>query len=97
MKIEGLLPLGSVVRLAAGEHRIMITGYGQRLQGQEEVNDYVGCLWPEGHQSPDKNYVFNAGAIEDVLFLGFQTDGQKMFVAKMETALADYRKKKSAD
>jgi len=32
-----------------------------------------------------------------VLFLGFQTDGQKMFVAKMETALADYRKQKSAD
>lgn len=91
MKIEGLLPLGSVIRLASGEHRIMITGYGQRLQGQDEVCDYVGCLWPEGHQSPDKCYVFNADGIADVCFLGYQTDGQKVFIAKMEAALADYR------
>lgn len=93
MKIEGLLPIGSVVRLASGEHRLMITGYAQRLQGKDEVCDYVGCLWPEGHQAPDKSYVFNGKNIEDVLFLGYQTDGQKVFIAKMETALEAYRSK----
>lgn len=93
MKIEGLLPIGSVVRLASGTHRLMITGYAQRLQDSDEACDYVGCLWPEGHQGPDKSYVFNGVAIEDVYFLGYQTDGQKVYASKIETALANYRQK----
>lgn len=91
MKIEGLLPIGSVVRLASGEHRLMITGYAQRLLDQDAVCDYVACLWPEGHQAPDKSYVFNGAQIEDIEFLGYQTDGQRVLVAKIETALAAYR------
>lgn len=93
MKIQGLLPIGSVVLLEGGEHRLMITGYGQRLQGGDEVCDYVGCLWPEGHMRPDQNYIFNGDKITDVFFLGYQTDGQKVHAAKLEAALADYRSK----
>lgn len=93
MKIEGLLPIGSVIRLESGEHRLMITGYGQRIQGRDEVCDYVGCLWPEGHEAPDRCYVFNREDIADVYFLGYQTDGQKVLVSKVETALAAYRQK----
>lgn len=91
MKIQGLLPIGSVVMLEGGEHRLMITGYGQRLQNGNEVCDYVGCLWPEGHLKPDQNYIFNSENIADIFFLGYQTDGQKVYVTKIESALADYR------
>ena len=93
MKIDGLLPIGSVVRLASGTHRLMITGYAQRLQDSNEACDYVACLWPEGHQGPDKSIVFNGVAIEDVYFLGYQTDGQKVYASRIETALAAYREK----
>lgn len=95
MKFEGLLPIGSVVRLDLGEHRLMITGYAQRLEGKDEVCDYVACLWPEGHQAPDANYVFNRDKIVEVLFLGCQNDGQQALAEKLDAALADYRSKNS--
>lgn len=91
MKIQGLLPIGSVVMLEGGEHRLMITGYGHHLPDSDEVSDYVGCPWPEGILRADQNYLFNGDTIAEVFFLGYQTDGQKVLVAKMEAALADYR------
>ncbi len=96
MKIQGLLPIGSVVMLQGGEHRLMVTGYAQKLQNTEKVTDYVGVLWPEGFMRPDQNYLFNSDNIEDVHFLGYQTDGQKVFIARMEAALNDYRQKDGA-
>lgn len=92
MKIEGFLPIGSVVLLKEGEHRLMITGYAQKLADKDEVYDYVGCLWPEGFMRADQNVVFNHDMIDTVFFLGLQTDGQMIFMQKMQTALDAYRK-----
>ncbi len=94
MFFQGILPVGSVVMLNGGNHRLMVTGYAQKLQDSDELYDYVGCLWPEGHTSPDKNYVFNQDAIDTVYFLGYQTDGQQVFAAKLSAALAEHRAKK---
>ena len=60
MRIEGLLPVGSVVLLQQGKHRVMIIGYCQKLISQpEQVYDYVGCLFPEGYINAEQNYLFN--------------------------------------
>lgn len=93
MKIEGLLPVGSVVMLQQGNHRVMIIGYCQKLLSQpEKIYDYVGCLFPEGFISAEKNYLFNREQIETVYHVGYQTDGQFAFADKMEAAIDRLRK-----
>ena len=93
MKIEGLLPVGSVVMLQKGNHRVMIIGYCQKLLSQpDKIYDYVGCLFPEGFISAEKNYLFNREQIETVYHVGYQTDGQFAFAEKMEEAIDRLRK-----
>jgi len=92
MKIEGLLPVGSVVLLQGGSHRVMIIGYCQKLLSEpNRVFDYVGCLFPEGFISAEKNYLFNREQIDKVYHVGYQTDGQFALVEKMETAIKNLR------
>ena len=92
MKIEGLLPVGSIILLKEGNHRLMIIGYCQKLLSQpEKVYDYVGCLFPEGFISADRNYLFNRDQIDKIYHVGYQTDGQFSFVEKMEEAIAGLR------
>lgn len=93
MEFQGIMPVGSVVMLKGGDHRVMITGYAQKLQGEETVYDYVGCLWPEGYTAPDRNYVFNQDEIDTIFFIGYQTDGQQVFLTKLTDALAEYRER----
>ncbi|MGN0996885.1 MAG: DUF4176 domain-containing protein [Candidatus Ventricola sp.] len=98
MKIDGLLPVGSVVMLRQGQHRVMIIGYCQKLLSQpNKIYDYVGCLFPEGFISADKNYLFNREQIETVYHLGYQSEGQIAFVEKMEQALTRLRTPESED
>ena len=92
MKIEGLLPIGSVVLLREGKHRLMIIGYCQKLLSQpEKVYDYVACLFPEGYINAEKNYLFNREQIDKVYHVGCQTDGQFAFIEKMEDAIIRFR------
>lgn len=92
MKIEGLLPVGSVVLLKDGAHKVMIIGYCQRLVNkQEQVYDYVACLFPEGFISAEKNYLFNREQVDKVYHVGYQTDGQFAFAEKMEDAIVKFR------
>lgn len=92
MKIEGLLPVGSVVLLRGGEHRLMIIGYCQKLLSRpDEIYDYVGCLFPEGFIGAEKNYLFNREQIDKVYHVGYQTEGQFAFADKMEKAIATLR------
>ncbi len=94
MKLEGLLPVGSVVMLKGGTHRTMIIGYCQRLVNEPDtVFDYVGCLFPEGYLSADKNFLFNRDQVETIYHVGYQTDGQMAFVDKMEKALESFNSK----
>lgn len=92
MKLEGLLPIGSVVMLTGGTHRVMIIGYCQRLLNEpQQLFDYVGCLFPEGFLGAEKNYLFNRDQIDRVYHVGYTTDGQMAFADKMEDALARLR------
>lgn len=92
MKIEGLIPIGSVVLLKGGNHRLMIMGYAQKMADREDtVFDYVGCLYPEGFMGPDQNYLFNRDQIEKIYNVGYQTDGQMAFIDKIEQGLANFR------
>ena len=56
---EKLLPIGIVVKLKNGQKRLMITGFLQMEQdenGQKNIWDYSGCLYPEGMLTSEANY-----------------------------------------
>ncbi len=89
MKVDGLLPVGSIVLLEGGNHRIMIMGYCQQLMSDTtHIFDYVGCLFPEGYIGADQNFLFDRDQIAKVYHVGYQTDGQFAFVEKMEETIA---------
>ncbi|MBE5801775.1 MAG: DUF4176 domain-containing protein [Clostridiales bacterium] len=92
MKIEGLLPVGSVVMLKEGTHRVMIIGYCQRLVNEpEKLYDYVGCLFPEGFLNAERNFLFNREQIDQVFHFGYQSEGQMAYVEKIENAILKLR------
>lgn len=91
MVVQGILPVGSVVMLREGEHRVMVTGYAQRLIDGDKLYDYVGCLWPEGFTAADQNILFDQDNVQTVYFLGYQTDGQQLLAAKIENAIQEFR------
>lgn len=98
MKIEGLLPVGSVVLLKGGQHRAMIIGYCQRrVDHPGEIYDYVACLYPEGYIGAQQNYLFNRDQIDKVYHVGYQTEGQFAFEEKIEAAITGLRNPEKAD
>lgn len=76
---KNLLPIGSVVSLIGGEKRLMVCGRIVCKGGEEQIYDYVGCLYPEGLMDSSEMYFFNRDAIEDYYFIGFQDKEELRF------------------
>ncbi len=69
---KNLLPIGSVVRLDAGERNVMICGRIVVPEGTDKIYDYAGCVYPEGISSNEDMVFFNRNNIEMLYFVGFQ-------------------------
>lgn len=92
--LEGLLPVGSVVRLRGGEKLVMIAGFYQATKIPDSpVFDYAGLPYPVGYLDADQMLLFDQGQIEEVFFTGFLNDEGKEFMARIEK-LADEVKKR---
>lgn len=76
---KDLLPVGSIVRLIGGERRLMVCGRVICKANEENIYDYVGCLYPQGVVSSSNLYFFNRDAIEDIYFIGFQDKEEMEF------------------
>lgn len=74
-----LLPNGSIILLKGETKRLMTYGRKQKLQGSDQVYDYLGCLYPEGYIDPALSYVFNHDDIETVVFQGFMDEEEARF------------------
>ena len=61
--VKDLLPIGSVVLLTGAKKRLMIYGVNQKPE-PGDINDYLGCIYPEGNISAEYTYLFNKDAIE---------------------------------
>ena len=86
-KFKKYLPLGSVVLMNGGKKRVMVTGYVVKSpQAEGKIFDYVGCLWPEGVISSDKNLMFNHKDIAQVFAIGYVDEEQKKFMGVLNTA-----------
>ncbi len=92
MKMTGLLPIGSIVRLKEGTMNIMITGYAQRKINQPgSFFDYAACPHPHGVTSADKTILFNQEDLDSVLSIGYIDDESLKFMENAETAIRQLR------
>lgn len=84
MKINELLPIGSVVLLQKAEKRLMIVGIKQiDAEGKGKEYDYLGVLYPEGHMGEDFQYLFNHEDIDEVIFKGYEDYERESFIKKL--------------
>lgn len=83
---SGLLPIGTVVLLKDSTKRIMIIGelQKQKIDDQEKIWDYAGCLYPEGYMGPDKTFLFNSDQIDRIYAIGYQDEEQFEFKVKID-------------
>ena len=75
------LPIGTVVMLVGGSKKVMITGYRSKNADADKVFDYNGCVFPEGLME-NIYCLFDASQIEDVLYMGLESDEQKDYTYK---------------
>lgn len=74
-----LLPIGSIVILKNGFKKLMIIGR-KILQGKnEELYDYLGCLYPEGDIGEQYKFIFNHEDIDKLLFKGYEDEEEMAF------------------
>lgn len=86
-KFKKYLPLGSVVLMKDAKKRVMITGYAIKTpESGEKIWDYMGCLYPEGMISADKNLVFDHKDIYKIFAIGYSDDEQKSFMRLLDKA-----------
>ncbi|HIS38952.1 MAG TPA: DUF4176 domain-containing protein [Candidatus Onthousia faecavium] len=89
MNYEKYLPIGTVVLLKGGKKRVMITGFCcTDKNNNDKVYDYVGCLYPEGVITSDKNLLFDHSQIDQVYHLGLVDDEEQKFKKSLQELMA---------
>ncbi|HLR54932.1 MAG TPA: DUF4176 domain-containing protein [Pseudogracilibacillus sp.] len=71
-----LVPIGTVVIVDFVEQAVMIYGRKQQQEDKNEIWDYVACPYPQGHLSDETNIFFNHDQIQQIIFKGFETEGE---------------------
>lgn len=72
------LPIGTVCTIKGNTNKIMIIGFlSINYNGNLNVYDYKGCIYPKGLFDTDGIISFNHNDIESVEFTGYQTDLHK--------------------
>lgn len=83
MEIKDLLPIGSVVRLKDGRHKLMIYGIKQTESEQGREFDYISVLYPEGCINELGQYLFNHSDIDEVFFRGYEDEERQAFIQNL--------------
>lgn len=89
--IEKFLPIGSVVILKNATKKIMVTGFCP-VDGDNQLYDYSGCMYPDGIMSNDETLLFNHDQIDIIYFLGFRGEEEKVFQEKLKEILEEAKK-----
>ncbi|WP_443771065.1 DUF4176 domain-containing protein [Anaerostipes sp.] len=88
IRVNELLPIGSIVLLKDGEKRLMINGIMQSdASGNGESYDYLGILYPEGHIGDEFQYLFNQEDIEQVIFRGYEDEEREEFLKRIASVI----------
>ena len=88
---EKYLPLGTVVMLKNGKKKVMINGFlGVAQEKGNRIFDYIGCLYPEGIISSDKNLLFDHEQIETIYSVGYSDNDDIVFRNKISEMRNNY-------
>ena len=88
--LDYLLPIGSVVTLEEGKHKLMIFGVKQTHSETGKLYDYAGVLYPEGNVGTEYQMLFNHDKIKSVEFRGYENEERERFIKKIpEVILLD--------
>lgn len=68
------LPIGTVIKLKDVDKPLIIIGYGGKIEEKNIKYDYIAYPYPNGFISVDKNFVFNADEIGEILFEGYKDE-----------------------
>lgn len=76
-----MLPLGSIVRLRNGEHKLMIVCRLPLYNNNGTIGyfDYSACLYPMG-QTDQQMYFFNEEDIEKTYFTGYVDADEEQYI-----------------
>ena len=85
MRVNNLLPIGSIVLLKDSNKRLMIYGMFQQEENNDTVYDYIGVPYPEGFLNIQKCYLFNEELIDEVLYIGYIDSEFQVFKNKLAT------------
>ena len=91
-----LLPLGSVVRVENTKFEIVIIGYTTKNTEDNKTYDYVGVIDPLGYNQ-EEILLFDDDKIEDVVFMGYQTDIYINYREKLYKITKDIKNNKNVD
>lgn len=89
MKIENLLPIGSVVRLTDAKKKVVIMGImpvKHMPDGEDIIYDYLGVPYPEGYMTQETGLLFNHDKIER-LFLKVMPMKKENYLCKLYSRL----------
>lgn len=81
VKIEDLLPIGSVVKIKNQDKRVMIFGVLQSEDGST-IYDYIGVPYPEGNSG--ESILFNCEEIEQTVFTGYVDEERDVFLNELQ-------------
>ncbi len=80
MNDKKFLPIGTIVMLAGGKKRVMITGFLVTSEDSpNKIYDYVGTLYPEGYLAANKNLLFDHSQINEIFHKGLEDEEEIKF------------------
>lgn len=84
MRIDELLPIGSIIWLKEAQKALMIFGVKQSNMDTGEEYDYIGVLYPEGNMGTESQFLFQHEDIERVVFRGFEDEQRTEFIENLK-------------
>ena len=81
--LDYLLPIGSVVTLEEGKHKLMIFGVKQTHSETGKLYDYAGVLYPEGNVGTEYQM------LKSIEFRGYENEERERFIKKLGEILEE--------
>ena len=95
MKIDNILPIGTVVKLKDINTKIIICGYCSESENESKyVWDYSGFGFPLGYTNPNMIVSFDSDQIETIITYGFQDEEQLNYMEEFKEVIKDIEKGK---
>lgn len=91
---DKFLPIGTTVMLKGGQTPLTIISYCVFPKtNKEEIYEYGGCPYPQGVLDPDTVHAFNHEQIENILYMGYETEESNELSRILNGGLEIYKQK----